>query len=209
MNSIFVKAITASVLLAAFNISINTAYANSTGIELGTNTTLEEIFQSFKKSQTSYEDKGVICEQVAKYLLEKKYPAPRYRVEVGIAYGDLDNTIGELDEVIFDNVENKAIQVLEVKCWADLKAGQEKAMNQRTRFLKNIRSNKELYFFSTSTQEEFDQKLFEGISDFRSIGQKGATASGFDFEFPFTMKELMDLRVRLVRCQSWGEKFCN
>lgn len=172
-------------------------------------TQIDEVFHQLKSNQRSYEDKGAICEEVAKVLLQKDFPAPRFKVEVGIAYGDLDKTIGELDEVIIDTTTNKAVQVIEVKCWTDLNAGREKALDQRARFLKNIRSAKELFFSSTSTQDEFPQEMFEGLTDFRSIGQKGATAAGYDLEFPFTMKELMDLRVRLIRCQSWGAPHCN
>lgn len=178
------------------------------GFQVSAQTQIDEIFHQLKNNPRSYEDKGSICEEVAKVLLEKQFPAPQYKIVVGIAYGDLDKVIGELDEVIIDTRINKAIQILEVKCWKDLNAGHEKALEQRDRFLKSIQSTKELYFSSTSTQEDFDQITFKGISIFKSIGQKGALAAGFDLEFPFTMKELMDLRVRLIQCAQWGESFC-
>lgn len=189
---------TASVLILTFFFQISGAFALS-------NLSLENVFDLLKNQPRSYETKGAICEEVAKVLLEQEYPAPRYTVHVGIAYGDLEKTIGELDEVVIDNQSGKAIRVYEVKCWTDLKEGREKALAQRSRFLKALRSSKELYFNSTSTQEEFSQEIFEDLKDFMSLGQKGATAAGYEFEFPFTMRELMDLRTRLLRCQSWGD----
>lgn len=165
---------------------------------------IDQIFDSLKGLPRSYETKGAICEEVAKVLLEKDYPPPRYSVHVGIAYGDLERVIGELDEVIIDHNENKVIKIIEVKCWTDLKAGRDKAHEQRARFLKSIRNPQKLYFTSTSTDQEFSPAQFVGVNSFAAIGQKGAKAVGYDLEFPFTMKELMDLRLQLLRCQNWS-----
>lgn len=193
MKYIIAALSTASVLLFSTEINASTIISE-----------LDSTFEALKNNPRSYEDKGAICEEIAKVFLQKKYPEPQYSIHIGIAYGDLTSTIGELDEVIIDNSSNKVLKILEVKCWTDLAAGKEKAEQQRSRFLKNIRSTKELYFISTSTQNDFDQNLFEGVNDFVSIGQKGAVASGYDFELPFTMKEIMNLRSRLLRCQSDG-----
>lgn len=164
----------------------------------------DSMYDELKSLPRNYEAKGAICEEVAKVLLEKDYPQPRYTVHVGIAYGDLEKVIGELDEVIVDNETQKVVKIFEVKCWTDMKAGLEKAQEQRARFLKSIRNPSRLYFSSTSTDQEFSSQMFIGTQSFAAIGQKGSKAIGYDIEFPLTMKELMDLRLQLLRCQNWS-----
>nr|BFD67058.1 hypothetical protein HAGR004_20800 [Bdellovibrio sp. HAGR004] len=161
-------------------------------------------FEELKNIPRSYEDSGAICEEVARLDMQKEFPSPQYKVEVGIAYGDGSRTIGELDIVILDLQQNKVIKVAEVKCWKDIRGGLQKAMDQRARFMKHNNSSKPLYFRSTSSQQVFERELFEDVEEFFSIAQKGAASAGFDVELAYTLKEMHQHRTEMLRCQSQG-----
>lgn len=165
----------------------------------------EQDFELLKDVPVSYEAAGTICEEIARLDMQVEYPAPQYNVLVGIAYGNEERVIGELDVVIFDNNIQKVAKIAEVKCWKDLKAGMEKAHEQRARFIKAIRSGKPLEFFSTSTKEVFPQEQFENVKEFFSIGQKGATAFGFERELEYTLLEVKHHRTDMIRCQNQGK----
>lgn len=167
--------------------------------------TWSQDFAELKDIPRSYEDSGSICEEVARLEMQRSFPAPQYKVEVGIAYGDGTRTIGELDVVIFDNNLNKVYKIAEVKCWKDLRAGLQKAMDQRARFLKYNRSGKPLYFRSTSTKVAYDKAQFDHVDEFFSIAQKGGTKYGFDVELEYDLKQMHTYRTEMLRCQSKGE----
>ena len=161
-------------------------------------------FAELKNIPRSYEDSGAICEEVARLGMQKEFPAPQYKVEVGIAYGDGSRTIGELDIVIMDLRQNKVIKIAEVKCWKDIRGGLQKALDQRARFLKYNNSSKPLYFRSTSSSQVFEREQFEDVEEFFSIAQKGSVSQGFDVELAYTLKEMHQHRTDMLRCQSQG-----
>jgi hypothetical protein len=180
-------------LLGALFFSLNVLAAN-----------WAEDFEALKSIPRSYQDSGAICEEVARLDVQKQFPAPQYEVIVGIAYGDGTRTIGELDVVVFDHNSNHVVRIGEVKCWKSLSGGLNKARDQRGRFLKNRRSNKQLYFKSTSNNQEFSQDAFEGVNDFITIGQLGSVAAGYDQELGYTLNEMHQHTGDMLRCQKAG-----
>lgn len=166
--------------------------------------TWTEDFEALRNVSRSYEDSGAICEEVARLAIEKEYPSPQFSVLLGIAYADEVRTIGELDVVVFDNNIQKVIKIGEVKCWKDVPAGLAKAQEQRARFMKTVRSSKKVIFRSTSSQEVFDADKFAHAREFFSMGQKGSVAVGFDRELKYTLKEMHDHRLDMIRCQHQG-----
>lgn len=166
---------------------------------------LDEDFAALKSIPRDYTDAGSICEEVARLRVADEYPAPQYKVETGIAYGNTERTIGELDIIVFDLNTQKAIKLGEVKCWKDARAGLVKAKDQRARFLKNVRSNKPLQFISTSTHQTYDADQFRHVNDFISIAQKGTTNVGYDMELEYSINELHEFRMKMIQCQKQGE----
>ncbi|KYG63715.1 hypothetical protein AZI86_12865 [Bdellovibrio bacteriovorus] len=164
-----------------------------------------EDFAELKKIPRDYNDAGSICEEVARLDMQRAYPGPQYKVEVGIAYADEERTIGELDIIIFDTNMNKVYKVAEVKCWKDVRGGLKKAREQRARFVSNVHSNKVLQFRSTSTGQYYEQNQFQNITEFFSIAQKGSEAVGFDVELNYSLSELKQYRKDMIRCQNRGE----
>ncbi|XGC79479.1 hypothetical protein ACES2L_09080 [Bdellovibrio bacteriovorus] len=165
----------------------------------------QEDFEVLKEVAVSYEASGTICEEIARLDMQDEYPSPQYSVINGIAYGDEEKVIGELDVVIFDNNTQTVLKIAEVKCWKDPKAGLEKAHEQRARFIKAIRSGKPLRFFSTSSEEVFAQTQFQNVKEFFSIAQKGTRAFGFERELEYTLIELKNYRFEMIRCQNQGK----
>ncbi len=166
---------------------------------------IEADFQALKNITISYEAKGTICEQVAKLRFAERFPEPQYGVITGIAYRNVSETIGELDIVVFDRLSGDVVEIAEVKCWKDLDDGYAKALEQRARFQKAIRSNKPLTFQSTADQSVFQQSQFAKVSSFKSIAQKGAVAVGYDLELEYTLPQLLKLRSRILMCRTVGE----
>lgn len=169
------------------------------------NAGLRDEFLALKHSGKNYQVIGTICEEVARLQLARIYRAPAYTVLTGIAYGNSDRTIGELDVIVFENRTGEAVKVAEVKCWRDMSAGLNKALNQRERFIRTINSHQTLYFRSTTTNEYFDQSQFDSIQEFSSMAQRGATRYGYDEELQYSLEELMTLRAMLISCQDRGE----
>lgn len=166
----------------------------------------EDDFEKLKNVERSFEDAGAICEEIAAIDLREEFPEPQFEVIVGIAYGDLKRTIGELDVVVLDRSQNRVVQVAEVKCWKDFKAGLEKAKDQRSRFLRTLSSGHEIYFEILSpTKSQVDKKNFEGLKTFISVGPAGAKSAGYEQELEYTLRELHQMRTQMNRCQAWGE----
>lgn len=166
--------------------------------------TWAEDFESLKSIPRSYEDSGAICEEIARLDVQKIYLAPQFEVLTGISYGDTQRVIGELDIIVFDKNINKVVHIAEVKCWKDMRGGLDKALDQRHRFLKAIRSAKVLVFKSTSSDATYPQEQFEDVSDFTTLGQKGTVAAGYDQELSYTLQELHKHRADMLSCQSKG-----
>lgn len=167
---------------------------------------LEDDFLALKDSGISYEATGTVCEEVAQLQFEKKYVPEQYTVVTGIEYNADGRTIGELDLVIFDNASKKVVLVGEVKCWKNMSSGLKKAKDQRQRFLKYLRSSKAITFqWLKDKTAKITKPQFHDLSKFVSIAQKGAMASGYEYELPYTLNELMGLRTRLIRCQEYDD----
>jgi hypothetical protein len=163
-----------------------------------------EDFQEIKNTPRNYTDAGAICEELAKVQFEKEYNKKDFEVVVGIAYGDGQRTIGELDVVVFDRNSKSAVKVTEVKCWADLSGGLHKAHLQRARFLANIDAKKPIYFKSTATLKSYPQDVFKDVTVFTTLGQKGSVQAGYDAELEYDLNELHRLSSEMIRCQNQG-----
>lgn len=154
----------------------------------------------------SFEDSGAVCEEVARLQVQRSYPRPQFEVLTGVYYADSERVIGELDIVVFDQHIQKVVQVAEVKCWKEPALGLEKALQQRNRFIKALRSAKNLIFRSAlSTELAFSEQAFKGINNFKTIGQKGTSAVGYDEELPYTLLEFQELRRKVLNCQKRSE----
>lgn len=163
---------------------------------------LEEDYLAIKDSGRDFEPAGAICEEVAKLDIQRQFPQPAYNVITGIAYNDKYGTLGELDIIVFDTKTDTAVMFAEVKCWKNPSQGLDKMHDQRDRFFRNIRSGKNLKFdWNFDETKEFRKEQFLTTQTFLSIAQKGAKEFGYDAELPYTLKELMQLRARILRCQ--------
>ena len=162
---------------------------------------LNELFEELRDTGMNYEVVGAVCEQVARIELYKTYPESEYEIINGIEYGDNTRTIGELDVVIFNKTTQQAVLVGEVKCWKDLSAAREKALDQRQRFIKSLKRNIDLH----DQDNDYDKSQFKNVQKFVSIAPKGSTIAGFEIDMENTLSELMELRKMMMDCQRKGE----
>ncbi len=166
---------------------------------------LGEDFEQIKDLGRNLEPIGAICEEIAQLRFAEKYPTPNYKVITGVEYADKDGTLGELDLVVINN-ETQVAEILgEVKCWKSPKSGLKKAKDQRQRFLTNVKSSKALEFkWLSDPKMKLTKTQFNKVKEFYFIAQSGTLNDGFDFELPYSLNELMQLREDILRCQDAG-----
>ena len=166
---------------------------------------LTEDYDKLKDLGRNLEPTGAICEEIAQLRFAEIYPEPKYKVVTGVEYADKEKTLGELDVVVFNN-ETQIVDVVgEVKCYTTMKNGLKKAKEQRKRFLTNVGSPKALTFTWLSDRSlKLAKTQFKKVQKFVSIAQLGAVAKGYDYELPYTLNELMQLREDILKCQGDG-----
>ncbi len=163
---------------------------------------LDKTYESLMKKNYDYTVYGVVCEVLAKDMIEKSYPSDRYNIVIGIAYKNRRRTIGELDLVILRKSDGEAISVGEVKCGRNLSATLKKAKTQLRRFHSYRNSDQLDRLTFTDNHEEYKPRQFDGQISYFSVAQRGAKDAGFTFEIPISHKEIKSLHERLKSCQS-------
>lgn len=166
---------------------------------------IEPIFNALKQSAVNYEPDGAVCEQVARLKLQVDYPPADFLISGGVEYSTGDETLGELDVVVIEKSSNKVVMIAEVKCWKNLQQAMDKLKAQRDRFTWNLTKFPQQIHFTSYDGLQFQVDQFKGISNFRSISQLGGIRRGFDVELEFTLSELRELRMKLLKCQAWGD----
>lgn len=167
---------------------------------------LETDFQAIKNNGRNLVDVGAICEEVAQLDMKRKYPEDQYRVLTSISYSDLDGTVGELDLIIFEKASDQVVVVGEVKCWQNMEAGLRKARDQRARFQRHVNSSKVITFkwLPDPSAYRLTKKQFNKVNNFITVAQRGARSAGYDIELEHSLADLMELRSRIMQCQSQG-----
>lgn len=164
---------------------------------------LTEDFEKIKDLGRNLEPTGAICEEIAQLRFAEIYPAPKYKVVTGIEYADKVKTLGELDVVVFNNETTNAEIVGEVKCYTTAKSGLKKAKEQRKRFLSSVQSPAALTFtWLNDKSVKLAKTQFKKVQKFVTIGQNGTLSKGYDFELPYSLNELMQLRDDILKCQA-------
>jgi hypothetical protein len=160
---------------------------------------LNSVYHQLKSENVDYVPLGSVCEQVARLKLQEKYPEPHFEVKTNIGYGENSHQIGELDVVVFEEPQEVAVLIGEVKCWHNLESALEKAEKQRERFKKSIKRAGRLDFFSmTDHLIHYSPKKFEGNPEFITIAPEGGDQAGFDLALEYTLEELLELRSMLL-----------
>ncbi len=167
--------------------------------------TFQDDVIALKNSARDYFDTGTICEEVARLEIQNEFPAPQYKVLTGISYDNGDGTAGELDVIVFDTNINKVIKIAEVKCWKKLDQALQKAKKQRERFMGYRENAANISYKKTHSKETFTKEQFAYVNDFITIGQQGAKAFGFDRELKYSLRDFMELRDLMMKCQHEGK----
>lgn len=162
--------------------------------------TISDYAELFKDKGYDWEANGNMCEYMAREEMKIHFPEDKYEIKSGIVYKFKNNTIGELDLVVFNRATNMVDYVGEVKCWKDLQDGLDKAKKQRERFQKYVGRDITL----AGGKQIYDPAQFRAIQSYFSIAQKGGLAVGFTYELNLTLLEAQQLRTIMLRCQSAG-----
>lgn len=163
--------------------------------------TIDDYFELLSHDKTDFEPEGAVCERIAVREIEPYYPASNYKIINSIQYDEHKTTIGELDVVIFDNNSGKVEAIAEVKCWKSFKGGLKKAKEQRMRFQTHLNRN---IVLSDKENKVYSKDVFKNVQKYFNISQHGGVNQGFDFELSMDLKELMELRKRLLDCHAQG-----
>lgn len=166
---------------------------------------IEPYFQALKNSAVNYEPDGAICEQVAILQYSQSYPVSDFILAGGIEYSTGELTLGELDVVIIDRHTNKVVLVSEVKCWKNLEQAMDKVKSQRNRFTWNLAKFPRKMRFDTYSNLKLAADQFDQNTQYRSLSQLGGLRHGFDAELELDLSEVKQLRMKLLKCQQFGE----
>ena len=94
---------------------------------------------------------------------------------------------------------------MEVKCWKNLGKAARKAESQLNRFLDHVDSGDAFKMYSgRQPGRRFFRSQFDEDPTPKKMAQKGALSAGFHYELPFTLKQIFQLRSRLMNCQRAG-----
>jgi len=166
-----------------------------------TNPKIDEYFEELSYEDTNFEPDGAVCERVAVREVDVLYPKENYTIINSIQYDDKKSTIGELDLVIFDKSTGLVEAVAEVKCWKSFEGGLKKAKEQRMRFQTYLNRG---ITITDSNDKRYSKDVFKQIKCFFTISQAGGMNHGYDFELSLDLKELIELRNRLLNCKAEG-----
>ncbi len=158
---------------------------------------IAQYFEDLSYEDIDFEPMGMVCERVAVRELLKEYPQDKYEILNGLQYDDKKATIGELDVVIYNKSNQKVEAVAEVKCWESFKGALKKARDQRQRF--KLYLNRKIVI-TDQNQKHYKVEDFNQVQRYISISQEGGVNQGFDFELSLDLKELMEIRKRLLDC---------
>lgn len=169
----------------------------------------EPIDHSLQGTGEENMELGRVCERVARTDLAKTYPSSLYFIENGVFYGDArrpGNVMGEIDVVVLDRITDQVILAIEIKCWShNQRKAFLKADSQRSRFLSALLSrNLEIW----SPSRRYSMKQFKTITsvNFKLGAPRGMRIHGFEYELPYTMDQLLELRDRSLRDQLIGSR---
>lgn len=165
------------------------------------NQRIDQYFEELSYEDTNFEPDGAVCERVAVREVDVLYPKENYTIVNSIQYDDKKTTIGELDLVIFDKITGLVEAVAEVKCWRSFEGGLKKAKEQRMRFQTYLNRG---ITITDGNDKRYSKDVFKHIKRFFTISQAGGMNRGYDFELSLDLKELIELRSRLLDCHAEG-----
>jgi hypothetical protein len=165
------------------------------------NERIDKYFEELSYEKTNFEPDGAVCERVALREVDVLYPKENFEIINSIQYDDKKTTIGELDLVIFDKTTGMVEAVAEVKCWRSFGGALKKAKEQRMRFQTFLNRS---IVITDQNEKRYSKDLFKNIKRFFTISQSGGMNQGFDFELSLDLKELIELRSRLLNCHAEG-----
>lgn len=168
---------------------------------ISTNQRIDQYFEELSYEDTNFEPDGAVCERVAVREVDVLYPKENFTIINSIQYDDKKTTIGELDLVIFDKTSGLVEAVAEVKCWRSFEGGLKKAKEQRMRFQTYLNRG---ITITDGNDKRYSKDVFKQIKRFFTISQAGGMNRGYDFELSLDLKELMELRNRLLNCHAEG-----
>lgn len=163
---------------------------------------VEEYFNILSKTKVDFDPDGAVCEQVALLEIEPTYPKSQFSIVNSIEYNEFKTTIGELDLVVFSKDTGQVKAIAEVKCWKSFKGGLKKAKEQRIRFQKHLSRN---IVLTGKDGKKYSKEAFKQVERFLTISQEGGISEGFDFELSLNLKELIELRSKLLDCRAQGK----
>lgn len=178
--------------------------------KLGGPVSVRNYIDALRSFPINYQSAGAICEQVARVDLAESFPADRYYIDTGIAYGEEDGLsqrpLGEIDVAVFDRMTDQAVQIIEMKCWNNnQEIAYSKARSQRSRFLNQVQFGASISLKSSLRRYTVEQFRNMPPAAYRLGGPKDSSPFGFDYELPLSYNQLMNLRDEMIACQAAGD----
>jgi hypothetical protein len=145
---------------------------------------------------------GSFCEYAVFNLFKQKYDNKYYDIKTQINYENLiTKEAGELDLVIFDRSNKKALRIFEVKCCKNVNKAKRKAHDQLKRFSNSLNSSfllnkKSIKIFNK--EDVFNAQQFKGADLSVIMPKKSTSCDALDGEFDLSLQELKKLQEYLI-----------
>ena len=170
------------VLLATVGSCFAADYAN--------NARLKRYKQILKNSGECINSIGTLFEVLIRHKLAERYPADQFEITGSLEYLRGNQTIGELDLLVFRKSDGKCVMVGEAKFWKNLAKAIKKAKAQLKRYKDNLYGGKiTKYRWKPNPSRPFDDSQFVENDNYEYHGPKGAKKYGFTHDFDLSSSE--------------------
>ena len=170
------------ILLATVGTALAGDYANDPR--------LEKYKQVLLNSGESINSIGTMFEVLLRDKLAERYPADQYEITGSLEYLRGNQTIGELDLLVFRKSDGMCVMVGEAKFWKNLSSAIKKAKAQLKRFKDNLYGGEiTKYRWKPNPARQFTDSQFAETENFEYHGPQGAKKYGFTHEFDLSTAE--------------------
>ncbi len=150
---------------------------------------LKKYIKILKDSGENINSIGTLFEVLIRHKLAERYPTDQYEITGCLEYLRGNQTIGELDLLVFRKSDGKCVMIGEAKFWKNLSSAIKKAKAQLKRYKDNLYGGSiTKYRWKPNPARPFNDEQFFG-ANYEYHGPKGAKKYGFTHDFDLASSE--------------------
>ncbi|NJL19275.1 MAG: hypothetical protein HC901_03050 [Bdellovibrionaceae bacterium] len=164
---------------------------------------LQACFEKIKDLPFDYGKVGSVLEALAVVDMGARYPAPKYSIRHGVEYQDsTGRTAGEIDLIVWDEEQQRAVRVYEVKLSGNPERAMQTAKEQIKRLKEHVKEGNISRFL-----DPVDRGRTYTVEQFRNVekwGYYGCKGMDWEEEYDITREEGDILQAKLLLYKRGG-----